>query len=179
MYFLTNGIFELREYREDDIQSFKIAPLKNLITATNKGGPLQKEAWAIASAELPTFTVGWLAEFCLFETRSHDTMLLARGYCEVLHVARTPFQALLRKFPSLESMMKETNQTRKAHATLLMGSEAAVGDWIRPYRSRRFKHALSMHSSEEVSRLVQKEAWPGASSNEGGPWPQSMDNGNA
>ena len=148
MYFLTNGPFELREYREDEIQSYTVRPLKHLFTATNTGAAAHKRGWATAPSA-PTYTVGWLSEFSLFETRPHDTMLLAKGYCEVLHVSRTPFQSLLRKFPTLESMLKETNGTRKAHATLLMGSESAVGDWIRPYRSLRFKRALSLQSREE------------------------------
>ena len=61
MYFLNYGEFELREYRDDDIKSFKISPPKHLITATNTGGPTQREG-SVA-------TVGWLAEFALFEAR--------------------------------------------------------------------------------------------------------------
>ena len=64
-------------------------------------------------------------------------MLLGRGYCEVLHVSRTPFLALLRKFPALESTLNDVNQKRKEHAALLMGGDSSVGDWIRPYRSGR------------------------------------------
>lgn len=169
MYFLTNGPFELREYREDEIQTFTVRPLKHMITATNTGAATQKHGLTTTPAS-PTYTVGWLSEFSLFETRSHDTMLLARGYCEVLHVSRTPFQSLLRKFPTLESMLKETNRTRKAHATLLMGDESAVGDWIRPCRSLRFKRALSLQSRESKKK-------PSLNSKEGGPWPQSLEGG--
>ena len=43
MYFLTNGVFELREYREEDIEIYRISPLKNLVTATNLGGRTQRE----------------------------------------------------------------------------------------------------------------------------------------
>jgi hyperpolarization activated cyclic nucleotide-gated potassium channel 2/hyperpolarization activated cyclic nucleotide-gated potassium channel 4 len=189
MYFLTNGVFELREYREEDIEIYRISPLKNLVTATNLGGRTQREQGWSATTSAPTFTVGWLAEFSLFETRSHDTMLLARGYSEVLHVSRTPFQTLLRKFPTLEGMLREINETRRAHAAVLMGSDSAVGDWIRPYRSRRFQRALSMQSKEPgVSRSKSKEIGaspqpmgPAAgvpfSQVEGGPWPQPMDGG--
>jgi hypothetical protein len=40
-------------------------------------------------------------------------------------------------------MLKKTNEMRFSHAELLMGSESAIGDWIRPYRRLRFRRAAS------------------------------------
>merc|ERR1719183_1409889 len=76
MYFLTKGEFELREYREDDVKAFKLSPQKSL---TSSGVPLPREGWQ-PTDPLPSYNVGWLAEFSLFEPRTHDTMLFARAY---------------------------------------------------------------------------------------------------
>jgi CRP-like cAMP-binding protein len=143
MYFLTHGEFELREYRDDDIQLFTVSPLKTMFNAKNAG--TRRERWKTASSE-PTYTVGWLAEFSLFEPKPHDTMLLGKSYCEVLEVSRPAFLALLRKFPTAAERLRQTNEMRFAHATSLMGSESNIGDWIRPYRRLRFRRAATSAS---------------------------------
>jgi CRP-like cAMP-binding protein len=131
MYFLTKGDFELHEYREDDVKAFKISPLKSLTTSRPGAAPLPKEGWT-PTTPLPSYNVGWLSEFALFEPRHHDTMLFARAYCEILQVSRTAFLPVIRKFPTLEEVLIETNLKRYEHAEFMMGDEENIGDWIRP-----------------------------------------------
>jgi CRP-like cAMP-binding protein len=136
IYFLTKGEFELREYRDSEMDVFKISPLNSLANvaiseSSGESGATPREGWT-PSAPLPRYNVGWLAEFSLFEPRSHDTMLFARTYCEVLQVSRTSFLPVVRKFPTLEEVLMEAKQRRYERAVQLMGKEEDVGDWIRP-----------------------------------------------
>jgi hypothetical protein len=135
MYFLMRGDFELREYRQNDVESFAISSPK--ADAGDRGVPgnvvSPKVAWS--SIARPVYTVAWLAEFSMFQRRSHDTMLIAGTYCEVLHVSRQSFSILVQQFPVLYANLQDANRSRHAHAVFLMGSESEVGDWIRP-RSR-------------------------------------------
>lgn len=132
MYFLSAGEFELREYRDDDVQMYKIKSRKRKVVID---GIVPEDAWKPENP-LPTYVVAWLSEFSLFHPRTHDTMLIARAYCETLQVSRNAFVTLIRQFPILESLLKEYNQKRFEHAMALMGADAEVGDWIRV----RFNH---------------------------------------
>jgi hypothetical protein len=59
-------------------------------------------------------------------------MLVADSYSHVLHVSRQAFLGLVRQFPVLQDVIAEANQSRYEHAVFVMGSDDAVGDWIRP-----------------------------------------------
>jgi hypothetical protein len=140
MYFLTHGKYELREYLDDEVESFMIcAPPPH--ASVSKSPSKQGRVSAISPAtELTHTTVAWLSEFALFWQRSHDTMLIAESYCETLQVNRQAFSAVMRQFPFLQESLMEANQSRHDHAVLMMESESAVGDWIRPrncYKSSR------------------------------------------
>jgi hypothetical protein len=137
MYFLTHGVFELREYADHEVESFKVfAPVNENIArdpaVTNVGSTDAKVSPKRANALSGTSTVAWLSEFSLFWQRSHDTMLVADSYSHVLHVSRQAFLGLVRQFPVLQDVIAEANQSRYEHAVFVMGSDDAVGDWIRP-----------------------------------------------
>jgi hypothetical protein len=158
MYFLMRGDYELREYRENDFESFSIsAPKAN---ARDGGVPgnviLPNVAWS--SNARPTYTVTWLAEFSLFQPRSHDTMLIAGGYCEVLHVNRQSFSALARQFPILHATLQDANRSRHDHAVFLMGSESQVGDWIRPRSRYMYDDALEEKDTFDARRRRKRAA---------------------
>jgi CRP-like cAMP-binding protein len=139
MYFLTYGKFELREYRDDDTESFKVCAPPPHSAGVSTSVSKQGRVSAISPA-----TIAWLSEFALFWQRTHDTMLIAESYCEILQVNRRAFLAVLQQFPVLQEALTEANQSRYDHAKLMMESESAVGDWIRPrscYRESQAERA--------------------------------------
>jgi hypothetical protein len=138
MYFLNKGAFELREYRDDDVEIFSVcAPdakatdlrLSKIVKADPK---LKSKSSKIHNVVPQTTTVAWLSEFSLFWHRTHDTMLIGESYCEVLQVSRQAFSAVVRQFPTLHDVLMDANESRHEHAELMMGSDVSVGDWIRP-----------------------------------------------
>jgi hypothetical protein len=129
MYFLTTGDFELREYRDNEVQPYKMSARRSKVTVIDGIPP--EDAWK-PDKPIPAYVVAWLSEFSLFQTKSHDTMLISRAYCEVLHLNRTQFLGLIRQFPILESLLRDYNQKRLEHAMALLGTmESDVGDWVR------------------------------------------------
>jgi hypothetical protein len=150
MYFLTKGDFELREYREDDVKAFKLSPQKSLTTS---GVTLPMEGWT-PTDPLPSYNLGWLAEFSLFEPIMHDTTLFARAYCEVLQVSRTSFLAVVRKFPILEEVLSETNKKRYEHAVRLTNNKEDVGDWVRLRAKSEKKAAVEPPVANDANRYA-------------------------
>jgi hypothetical protein len=133
MYFLSHGVFELREYRDDEVESFKVcAPQRATGDAGVSRAAAKHAKVSPGKGRGAASTVAWLSEFSLFAPRSHDTMLVGASYCEVLVVGRQPFSALTRRFPILQEVLTEANRSRHAQAVFMMGSESSVGDWIRP-----------------------------------------------
>jgi hypothetical protein len=158
MLFLTHGLFELREYRENDVESFTVtAPSRE--TGARHGGvssPARVSAISATKLQSGTSTVAWLSEFSLFWHRSHDTTLTAESYCEVLQVGRHPFSVIVRQFPILHELLMEANQSRHDHAIFMMGCESSVGDWVRPRSCAKprneWKAVVPAGASEDAKR---------------------------
>ena len=82
MYFLTYGVFDLREYYDHEVESFKVfAPVRENIARVAEVAKDARVSPQRASPLSGTSTVAWLSEFSLFAQRAHDTMLIAESYC--------------------------------------------------------------------------------------------------